>query len=180
MRADALLAAAKAIAAATGRAAACGDGTVITFGCMDSSPKSANVVPSQVTFTADCRSSDIRSIRTVMEAFRETLRESTEHCPDLSFEISRTLQADPAAMDMRLKKIIEDTADELSLSSMHLLSGAGHDTMNFKNMCPLAMIFVPSKGGRSHCPEEWTDYRQISDGADVLLRTIIKAAAHEI
>ena len=180
MRADALLAAAKAIAAATGRAAACGDGTVITFGCMDSSPKSANVVPSQVTFTADCRSSDIRSIRTVMEAFRETLRESTEHCPDLSFEISRTLQADPAAMDMRLKKIIEDAADELSLSSMHLLSGAGHDTMNFKNMCPLAMIFVPSKGGRSHGPEEWTDYRQISDGADVLLRTIIKAAAHEI
>ena len=83
-------------------------------------------------------------------------------------------------MDETLKKLIEEAADELSLSSMHLLSGAGHDTMNFKGVCPLAMIFVPSRGGRSHCPQEWTDYRQISDGADVLLHMLLKADSRQV
>lgn len=177
MRADALLAAAKAISAATDRAAALGDGTVVTFGCIKSAPESANVVPSKVQFTADCRSPYVTSINRVMEAFEESLQESAGAFPDLSFEIKRNLQAEPALMDETLKELIEEAADELSLSSMHLLSGAGHDTMNFKGVCPLAMIFVPSKGGRSHCPQEWTDYRQVSAGADVLLHTIVKAAS---
>lgn len=177
MRADALLAAAKSISAATDKAVACGDGTVVTFGCIKSVPESANVVPSEVRFTADCRSPYVTSIGSVMETFEESLQESAKAFPDLSFEIKRNLQAEPAMMDETLKKLIEEAADELSLSSMHLLSGAGHDTMNFKGVCPLAMIFVPSRGGRSHCPQEWTDYRQVSDGADVLLRTVVKAAS---
>lgn len=176
MRADALLAAARAISSATDRAVARADGTVVTFGCIKSVPESANVVPSEVCFTADCRSPYAASIDSVMETFEENLHQSAKAFPDLSYEITRNLQAEPALMDENLKKMIEEAADELSLSSMHLLSGAGHDTMNFKGLCPLAMIFVPSKGGRSHCPQEWTDYRQIRDGADVLLRTLIKAA----
>lgn len=175
MRADALLAAARAVSAAADRAVSLGDGTVVTFGCIKSIPESANVVPAEVQLTADCRSSHAASIKSVMEVFEDSLRKSAEAFPDLSFEIKRNLQAEPALMDERLKKLIEEAADELSLPSMHLLSGAGHDTMNFKDLCPLAMIFVPSKGGRSHCPQEWTDYRQICDGADVLLRTIVKA-----
>lgn len=179
MRADALLAAAKAISSAAERSVSLSDGTVVTFGCMKSVPESANVVPSEVCFTADCRSPYAASIDRVMEAFRESLQQSALAFPDLSFEIKRNLQAEPALMDEKLKKLIEEAADELSLSSMHLLSGACHDTMNFKGLCPLAMIFIPSKGGRSHCPQEWTDYRQISDGADVLLRTLTKAAAQQ-
>lgn len=179
LRADALLAAAKAITAATDKACSCNDGTVITFGCMKSQPESANVVPSEVTFTADCRSPHVTSIGSVMKSFEESLRSDVEIRPALSFQINRNLRAEPAVMDERLKQLIEEEADKLSLPSMHLLSGAGHDTMNFKNICPLAMIFVPSRGGRSHCPEEWTDYGQIRDGADVLLRTLTRVAVKE-
>ena len=70
--------------------------------------------------------------------------------------------------------MLEDSARSLSLSCMHLSSGAGHDAMNFADVCPTAMIFVPSRGGRSHCPEEWTDYAQLACGAEVLLHTLAK------
>lgn len=119
MRADALLAAAKAIAAATGSGATASlatDGDYLC--CMDSSPKSANVVPSQVTFTADCRSSDIRSLN-VAEAFRETLRESTEHCPDLSFEIIIGHYRQTCRHGYASEKIIED-----ALMNFHVLDAS--------------------------------------------------------
>ena len=52
-------------------------------------------------------------------------------------------------------------------------SGAGHDAQSFKGIAPLGMIFVPSRGGISHAPAEFTSEQQISDGANVLLHTII-------
>lgn len=81
-------------------------------------------------------------------------------------------------MDTALKQLLSDTAKELHLPAASLPSGAGHDAMNFASLCPTAMIFVPSRGGRSHCPEEWTDYQQIADGADVLLHTLLKLFSH--
>lgn len=176
MRADALSAAAGAISAATETASSLLDGTVVTFGRIQSLPASANIVPSQVKLTADCRSSNPVSIQTVMQTFRQHLESECRRCPDLSYQIKQTLKAAPAMMHPQLKQWIEESSNDLGLSSMHLLSGAGHDSMNFARRCPVAMIFVPSKGGRSHCPEEWTDYRQVTDGADVLLNTLLKAA----
>lgn len=177
MRTDALLAAARAVTAATEKAESCGDGTVVTFGRLKSQPESANVVPSLVRLTVDCRSPRTASVGSVMQSFTDSLRESKVKYPDLSWEIRRTLHADPAFMDTKLKKWIEEAAAERNLPFMHLLSGAGHDTMNFSALCPACMIFVPSRGGRSHCQEEWTDYRQIADGANVLLRVLQKAAS---
>lgn len=40
------------------------------------------------------------------------------------------------------------------------------------------MIFVPSRDGRSHCPEEWTDLADIERGIEVLTRTVLEADTH--
>ena len=181
LRADALLASAKAITAATEAASLEGNGTVVTFGAITSGPAASNIVQSTVHFTADCRSCSSASIRRVMDAFEDSLKQSRQNVPgaaELSWEIQTTLDAPPVLMDTALKQLLSDTAKELHLPAASLPSGAGHDAMNFASLCPTAMIFVPSRGGRSHCPEEWTNYQQIADGADVLLHTLLKLFSH--
>jgi beta-ureidopropionase / N-carbamoyl-L-amino-acid hydrolase len=72
--------------------------------------------------------------------------------------------------------VIADAADGLGLSRIDLPSGAGHDSQNMAHLAPTGMIFVPSRDGRSHCPEEYTDPEQLVRGADVLLTTLLTLA----
>ena len=53
-------------------------------------------------------------------------------------------------------------------------SGAGHDAQEMSAICPIGMIFVPSKNGISHSPKEYSSPKDISNGANVLLHTILK------
>ena len=55
-------------------------------------------------------------------------------------------------------------------------SGAGHDAQQLARVMPAAMLFVPSIGGRSHCPDEHTDWRDVTNGANVLLNTLVELA----
>ena len=55
-------------------------------------------------------------------------------------------------------------------------SGAGHDAQNIAAIAPAGMIFVPSAGGRSHCPDEHTDWSDVTNGANVLLNTLVELA----
>ena len=80
----------------------------------------------------------------------------------------------PAAItDERIGQQVETSAGELGLSSKHLPSGAGHDAQSIASVAPIGMIFVPSAKGLSHAPGEFTSAEQITDGANVLLRTLI-------
>ena len=51
--------------------------------------------------------------------------------------------------------------------------GAGHDAQDMALICPVGMIFVPSKGGISHSPEEFTSAEDMANGANVLLQSIL-------
>ena len=53
-------------------------------------------------------------------------------------------------------------------------SGAGHDAQDLAQICPVGMIFIPSAGGISHAPKEFSDPKDIENGANVLLRTLLK------
>jgi N-carbamoyl-L-amino-acid hydrolase len=52
-------------------------------------------------------------------------------------------------------------------------SGAGHDAQDMARVTPTGMVFVPSAGGVSHSPREYTSPEQMARGVDVLLRTIL-------
>jgi allantoate deiminase len=58
-----------------------------------------------------------------------------------------------------------------------MLSGAGHDAMIMSAICDVAMLFVPSLNGRSHVPEEWTDYEDIQKGAEIMYEALCKLAS---
>jgi beta-ureidopropionase / N-carbamoyl-L-amino-acid hydrolase len=69
---------------------------------------------------------------------------------------------------------IEQAAARLGYSSMRMPSGAGHDAVCMKDLGPIGMIFVPCLNGRSHCPEEWLEPRQLLDGTRVLAATLLE------
>jgi N-carbamoyl-L-amino-acid hydrolase len=72
-----------------------------------------------------------------------------------------------------IQQEIESSTKSLGLSYQYMPSGAGHDSQDISRIAPVGMIFVPSKGGISHSPKEFTSAKDMANGANVLLRTIL-------
>jgi N-carbamoyl-L-amino-acid hydrolase len=70
--------------------------------------------------------------------------------------------------------MIAAAATELGLTHKTMPSGAGHDAQDLAQICPVGMIFVPSIGGISHAPKEYSRPTDITNGANVLLNTLLK------
>ena len=70
--------------------------------------------------------------------------------------------------------MIQEAATDLGLTSKLMPSGAGHDAQDIARIAPIGMIFVPSIGGISHSPREFTTASDTANGASVLLQTILK------
>ena len=93
--------------------------------------------------------------------------------PGVSCETRRLAYSAPARMDEEIAKQIEELASREGLSYAVMSSGAVHDTCLIAAHAPAGMIFVPSKGGRSHVPFEDTDREDLVLGAQLLLNTIM-------
>lgn len=177
MRADAMLATAKAIVAATEKAKELNDGTVLTFGRVETIPGAFNIVAKEARFSVDCRSRGIESVNTVIDVIRASLEQSVAENPGLSFEMEEKTSALPVQMKAEVQELLEKHAAELNISTRKMLSGAGHDAMIMGSLCDVAMVFVPSKDGRSHVPEEWTDYADLQKGVELVYRAIKELAS---
>jgi N-carbamoyl-L-amino-acid hydrolase len=81
--------------------------------------------------------------------------------------------AAPALTDPRLQRIIDQAAQALGLTTMLMPSGAGHDAQDIAIIAPIGMIFVPSVGGISHSPREYTAPADIAHGVNVLMRAVL-------
>ncbi|MGD9347837.1 MAG: M20/M25/M40 family metallo-hydrolase, partial [Candidatus Aminicenantes bacterium] len=80
----------------------------------------------------------------------------------------------PAPTDPQIRKYIDESAKELGLSTLFMPSGAGHDAQDMAKIASTGMIFIPSVGGISHSPKEYSRPEDITNGVNVLLRTILK------
>ena len=177
MRADTMLATAKAIVAGTEKAKELNDGTVVTFGRVETIPGAFNIVAKETNFNIDCRSRGIESVNTVIDVIRTSLERSVAENPGLSFEMEEKTSALPVQMKAEVQELLEKHAAELNISTRKMLSGAGHDAMIMGALCDVAMVFVPSKDGRSHVPEEWTDYADLQKGVELVYRAIKELAS---
>ena len=82
----------------------------------------------------------------------------------------------PVSMHPEIVDALEASARSRGYSARRMVSGAGHDAMVMARLAPVGMVFVPSRGGRSHCHEEWTDYADIAKGADIMLDAALRLA----
>ena len=176
MRADAFLAVARAVTLATAKAEEIGDNTVFTCGYLTVEPGAFNIVAEDAQVQIDCRSRKISNVDRVLKVFFESLDKSVRAYNGLSYEKHQKIHSNQVEMDEEVKNLLEEQAHEAGIKTWHLLSGAGHDAMVMASIARTAMIFVPSKDGRSHVPEEWTDYEDLQKGVETLYRTVCKLA----
>jgi len=172
-RRDALVAASE-LALAVNRVASMMPGTqVATVGRVHAEPGAPNVIPGRVEMSLEIRDLAAEKIQTVFRAIEAEAKSiaDTRGTPIKFSEVDVALA--PAPTDERLRKVIEEAASSLGLSHRRLPSGAGHDAQDMAHIAPMAMIFVPSKDGISHAPQEYTAPADIANGVDVLLRTLL-------
>jgi N-carbamoyl-L-amino-acid hydrolase len=149
--------------------------SVATIGRVELSPGAANVVPGEVLFTLEFRDMDETVLDKLGDAFQQALSTIARRRGLMfSFEILSQLEA--VVCNDHIQGVIDATARELGHDTHPMPSGAAHDTQQLARITRTGMIFVPSKGGRSHSAAEWTDWNDINAGANVLLNTLYKLA----
>lgn len=175
MRSDALEAAAILISGLGDFAREVGGGSVATVGKLKVLPGVTNVVPGEVVFSVDVRSKNADDISRISCWINEELKRISE-IKNVKTGAKDALDAQPVKLSDQVVKVIESKCKELNYTNIRMLSGAGHDSMVMADLTDVGMIFVPSKNGRSHCPEEWTDYEQLQKGIEVACITIMDLA----
>jgi hydantoinase/carbamoylase family amidase len=169
-RRDALAGAARAVLALRDEARARGDMTA-NVGQIAVEPGGFNVIPGEASFTVDVRSPTAEGFARVDPFVRELLaRIAAEE--RLELELTEMHRKEPVALDPGLQEVLARAAEEEGASYERMPSGAGHDAMILGRHVPAAMLFVPSRGGISHSPEEYTAPEHCERGARVLARAL--------
>ncbi|MFN8481869.1 MAG: Zn-dependent hydrolase [Anaerolineae bacterium] len=171
LRRDALAAAAEVIAAVE-RIARAQPGAVGTVGRLEVSPNQSNVVPGVVQLTAEMRHLDESALDGIWAQF---VAEAQAICAarGIGLDIAAVTRMHAAAPPPWLLELVLAACRELDVNAITLPSGAGHDSAHLAHIAPSAMIFVPSVGGRSHCPEEETHPADLARGVAALLRAVV-------
>lgn len=174
MRHDALLASAKLIVAVNEVINSYEGRQVGTIGKIAALPGAYNVIPGKVTMGLEIR--DL-SYDKIWKLFRDIEKRAAAIAASSGTTITFQLQANeskPALTEKMLQEKIATSAKELGFTTKVMQSGAGHDSQEIALIAPVGMIFIPSIGGISHSPKEFSKNIDMANGANVLLQTILK------
>ncbi len=173
MRKDALLAASKFIVAVNEITASFEGKQVGTVGRIKAEPGAPNVIPGKVVATLEIRDLSLEVIQKVYDSIKLAGEKIAKEAGlQVSF-IPLEVNSKPALTDNTIQNIIKKAARGLGLSAMQMQSGAGHDAQEMALIAPTGMIFIPSKGGISHSPKEFSAANDMANGTNVLLHTIL-------
>ena len=172
-RRDAMLAAAKFIEAVNRIVTGIPGRQVGTVGRLQALPGAYNVIPGKVVVGLELRDLDAAKIQMMFDRI-QTEAGQIAQSSGTKFDFNEVNQITPALTDERIRKIIADTAKGLGLTTKQLPSGAGHDAQEMARLGPVGMIFIPSVDGISHSPREFSRPEDITNGANVLLHTLLK------
>lgn len=172
MRCDALVAASRVVLAVNQIGNTPGQ-QVATVGKMQVMPNAANVVPGWVEMSLDIRDLSSLHIDSLLEQLRIYLEEIAV-ASNTQIRLTPCLNNEPALAASYLQQAIARSCENLNLSYTYLPSRASHDAQELAQITDMGMIFVPSQMGVSHDANEYTSPEQCTDGANVLLQTLIK------
>jgi len=172
-RADAMVAAARFVDLVYTTAREMPGRQVATVGRLEAEPGAPNVIPGRVTMTLEIRDLSMEGIEKVYDEIGQSVGR-IEGQTETQFSFERFYTSRAAPTEPRIREIIENSAQSLGLSSRRMPSGAGHDAQSIALFAPVGMIFVPSVDGISHAPEEFTEPQDITNGVNVLLRTLLE------
>jgi allantoate deiminase len=157
-------------------AAAAETGTSVgTVGQLDLEPGGINIIPGKVRFSLDLRDID-EEVRDRVEG--HILEGAEEICRrrGVGLEIETLQRLAPAPCSDLVRDAAERACERLGIRPHALPSGAGHDGMQLTDLCPMGVIFVRSKNGISHNPDEWSSQEDCAAGSNILYLTVLNLA----
>ena len=172
MRKDALVAASQLVLAIN-RLGMLGYGEqVATVGYLTVSPNATNVVPACVDLSIDLRDLSEENLQFMIAQIEQECIVIAKNT-GTEIKIEQKLHVLPTLAKTELMVAIEKVCQKLNLSYTHLPSRAGHDAQEMGRFTDMGMIFVPSREGISHSEDEYTSPEQCTQGASVLLHTLL-------
>ncbi|MEO1019083.1 MAG: Zn-dependent hydrolase [Pseudomonadota bacterium] len=147
------------------------DQTRLTIGKVALAPNFPHTIPGSATFSLIGRDTNELIMRRVADRCRSEL-ETAARSNGLEFAIQEESRLAPMPLDLDLAQTIDQLAGQRGYASQKMPCGAGHDAQSMAAMTRAGLIFVPSKGGISHAPEEFTTWEDCAKGANVLLDAI--------
>jgi len=149
---------------------------VATVGKMEFAPGAFNIVPASVVVSLEFRAPSDDEMERMDQALLECAHREAARF-GLALDIEFLGRHAPTLMSQMAQDAFVEACEALGLSSIPLVSGAGHDAQSLASLCPVGMIFVPSVGGASHSPKEFTEWQDCVNGANVLLQAALQIAA---
>ncbi len=168
IRHDALVAAAEIIRGVREIPRKIGGDMVSTVGRLDVAPNIPNAIPGRVSMSIDLRAPDEHHITRGLGLVDRLVKEAAR-AEGVTYELEHYWRVPRTRFALEVVDAIEAAVRSLGCGHRRILSGAGHDAQYMAAICPTGMIFVPSRGGRSHCEEEFTPMDDIEHGANTLL-----------
>jgi ureidoglycolate amidohydrolase len=171
-RRDSSLAAAELVIAVEAAAVASSStSTVATTGILNVEPNAINSIPRRATLGIDVRDTDVNTRNKVLEHIRRTAQNIADQ-RRLTYRCETIAEDPPAKCDSKLIQILENSCRQLGIAFIPIVSRAYHDSLFMGQIAPMGMIFVPSRGGISHHPDEYSSMDEIRTGVQILAQSL--------
>jgi N-carbamoyl-L-amino-acid hydrolase len=171
-RKDALAAAAELVLALESAAKSTGAiDTVGTAGVCEVFPGAVNSIPSRVRLETDIRDIDATRRDGVIATLKAACAEVANR-RGVSIATEMVNADPPAGCDAAILDALEQAAKGAGKSCIRMVSRAYHDSLFMARITPVAMLFIPCRGGVSHRPDEYASPEWIGSGVHVLARTL--------
>lgn len=153
-----------------------GKNSRITIGKLDIRPNFMHTVPGRADFIVNIRDTDGPTMAALVDAVKNSIAEAARS-NGLGHTVEEQSPMEPVTLDPGLTDILREEAARLGLAALDMPSGAGHDAQTMQTLCPAALVFVPSRDGVSHSPEEFTHWPDIEQGAALMLAALVRLAS---
>lgn len=174
LRCDPMEAFAEIVTGAIDEAKRMGEAAVTTIGRVAVEPNLPTAIPGSVQFTIDARHADADGCRKLCDA-HDALIESVAARRGLGVTRQTTSQHAACACDPDIIAALTVGAAENGVRAMQMPSGAAHDAQQMASIARVGMVFVRSRDGRSHTPEEFSSNEDMAAGI-----TVLAAALHRL
>ena len=152
---------------------------VTNIGAMRFEPGAFNIVPARAVLSLEFRAPDPAVLDRLETAVLAAAGAAAEDF-GLGLEVDLLGKHQPAPMSAAAQAAVARAAGDLGLAHLPITSGAGHDAQMLAGLCPAGMIFIPSAGGASHSPREFSEWQDCVNGANVLLQAALRMAFQSI
>ena len=154
------------------------DKSRLTIGSLELKPGFAHTVPGKAELTLVGRDMSEDVMTALADSCRKVLS-SIARKHKLMFEYEEMSWLAPKYCDKSMMDLLEKHSKAMGYKTITMPSGAGHDAQFFTDITPTGLLFIPSVGGISHAPDEWSHWHDVEKGCNVLLQAVLELVADQ-